>query len=350
MGSRINEYAGIICINLAFSVIMHCFLGGIPLILIAYMTSVSFISILLWCMYILTLYLVIRGNIRQEKWTIPEIIRLFILIIGFLGAKMLGDFVFTKVELFNINMRRTAVLSGAVGFLWGGILIVVLFFVIKKLKAAWNWKRIRVPAVILILIITLYGIFVWIQQNEYLLVTSHYGKQENIDLYYAYRIADGNPWFYAAFVIILWWFMRRLTDPAETSEKIKNNETFSFNSQKSENGKELTVLLSTLNDIEAEIIRDLLKENGIFTVIRDRESGDAMKLYMGNSIFEKEILVNSGEYDRAKKLIEDTSTDAGEEMSEYKELAKQRELKRRTFTVYVLALIVIFVLLALVIK
>lgn len=144
--------------------------------------------------------------------------------------------------------------------------------------------------------------------------------------------------------------MRRLTDPAKTSEKIKNNETFSFNSQKSENGKGLTVLLSTSNDIEAEIIRDLLKENGIFTMIRDRESGDAMKLYMGNSIFEKEILVNSGEYDRAKKLIEDTSTDAGEEMSEYKELAKQRELKRRTFTVYVLALIVIFVLLALVIK
>ena len=98
-----------------------------------------------------------------------------------------------------------------------------------------------------------------------------------------------------------------------------------------------------------QIIKTLFIPNGVWA-IRDRESGDAMKLYMGNSIFEKEILVNSGEYDRAKKLIEDTSTDAGEEMSEYKELAKQRELKRRTFTVYVLALIVIFVLLALVIK
>ena len=37
-------------------------------------------------------------------------------------------------------------------------------------------------------------------------------------------------------------------------------------------------------------------------------------------------------------------------MSEYEELAKQREIKRRTFLVLAAALIIIFVLIALVIK
>ena len=59
---------------------------------------------------------------------------------------------------------------------------------------------------------------------------------------------------------------------------------------------------------------------------------------MGNSIFEKQILVNSGEYDRAKRLIENTYTGTEEDMSEYEDLAKQREIKRRTFLVLAAAL------------
>ncbi len=345
-----KEYMLIWIVNILYIIITSAFLGGGASIDFFHLEGFLWLALPMWIIYTFFQFLALKISDEGIK---KYIVKAVIFTICLILIKIIADFIWGATSWEGQTYRQIAIIEGILPYIYEILLILAAFFALGKKKISWCWKQIRVPGTLLIVSIISYVVFLLNNQFQFSEAAARYSgmfQQEQIDLYFAILIMRGNPWFYAAFAIILWWCMRRLTNPAQTTEKIKNNNTFSFNSKKAENGKELTVLLSTSNDTEAEIIRDLLKENGIFTVIRDRESGDAMRLYMGNSIFEKEILVNRGEYDRAKKLVEDTYTGTEEEISEYEELAEQREIKRRTFIVLVLALIVIFVLLALIIK
>jgi len=173
---------------------------------------------------------------------------------------------------------------------------------------------------------------------------------ESIDLYFAYKITDGNAWFYAAFAIALWWFMRRLTE-VEKEEVVKENKRilpFTFiDNYEAQETEGLVELLAASNDIEVGMLCNLLQENEIPSVVQDKESGAAMKLYLGGSIYEKRILVDKSQYSKAKKLIEEVYSSGGQEMedmAEYEELSRARERQRTIFLAATGGIIVVFVL------
>ena len=350
MANRLKECGLILGLNIFYAIIIYNFLGGVSSISLFYLDSYRWSGLPLWIIYVFMQCAALKLFGEKNR---KYIIHTSIFTVCFMLLKVGIDFIWGEISWKIQAYRQIAIVEGVLPYIYEILLILIVFFVMGKEKISWSWKRIKVPGILLILSIISYILFIFNNQFQYSEAVTHYYAmidREKMDLYFATLIMSGNPWFYAIFAIILWWFMRRLTDPTQDSGKTKKEGTFSFIGQKSQNQKELTALLSTSNDTEAGIIADILKQNGIFTVIRDRESGDVMRLYMGNSIFEKEILVNSGEYDRAKRLIENTYTGTEEDMSEYEDLAKQREIKRRTFLVLAAALIIIFLLLALVIQ
>ncbi len=348
MKSRGKEYAVICGINIFYVLIIYNFLGGVSSISLFYLNSYRWIGLPMWIIYIFVQCLVLKMGCEKNR---KHVIHALILTFCFMLLKLGIDFIWEQIAWKGQTYRQIAIVEGILPYMYEILLVLILFFFLGREKISRIWKRIKVPGILLTLSVTAYIIFIINNFLQYSRVAERYSDLfdlEQIDLYFAMLIMRGNPWFYAAFAIILWWFMRRLTDPAESRQEMKKAGTFHFVQQKTQKEKELTVLISTSNDMEAEMIADILKEKGISTVIRDRESGGAMRIYMGNSIYEKEILVKSQEYEQAKCLVEETYGDMkGEDMPEYEELSEIRRIQKRTFLVLTAAVFIIFVLIAL---
>jgi hypothetical protein len=63
-------------------------------------------------------------------------------------------------------------------------------------------------------------------------------------------------------------------------------------------------LKSAADRIEAELIINLLRNNGIPCFYKDNSAGSYMNLYMGCSVFGQEIFVDDCDYETALKLLE----------------------------------------------
>lgn len=68
-------------------------------------------------------------------------------------------------------------------------------------------------------------------------------------------------------------------------------------------------VLSTDNAISAEMAAGLLQQKEIPCYIKDLETGNYLSIYMGYSVFGKEIYVDKEDYERAKKLLESVASD-----------------------------------------
>lgn len=68
-------------------------------------------------------------------------------------------------------------------------------------------------------------------------------------------------------------------------------------------------LTSTDNTVSANIIKGLLEEKAIPCYTKDLETGNYMNLYMGYSVFGKEIYVDEADYEDAKALLEEIQND-----------------------------------------
>ncbi len=71
----------------------------------------------------------------------------------------------------------------------------------------------------------------------------------------------------------------------------------------------LVKIKSVANNIEAELIMNLLKNNNIQCLKKSREAGDYMNIYMGYSIFGEDIYVNDKDCDAALELLNSLSDD-----------------------------------------
>ena len=348
MKNRGKEYILIWGANIFYAVIVHTALGGGSSIDFFHTEGLLWLALPLWIIYTFLQFL---AFIVSDKEMNKRMMKALIFMACLMLIKISADFIWGATSWEGQTYRQIAIVEGVLPYMYEILLVLILFFFLGREKISRSWKRIKVPGILLTLSVTAYIIFIINNFLQYSRVAERYSDLfdlEQIDLYFAMLIMRGNPWFYAAFAIILWWFMRRLTDPAESRQEMKKAGTFHFVQQKTQKEKELTVLISTSNDMEAEMIADILKEKGISTVIRDRESGGAMRIYMGNSIYEKEILVKSQEYEQAKCLVEETYGDMkGEDMPEYEELSEIRRIQKRTFLVLTAAVFIIFVLIAL---
>lgn len=66
------------------------------------------------------------------------------------------------------------------------------------------------------------------------------------------------------------------------------------------------VLLETVNDnYQLELIKNLLEDEGIQFILKDEGAGGYMRVIAGSSMFSTDILVASGDYTRAKEIIDE---------------------------------------------
>ena len=63
-------------------------------------------------------------------------------------------------------------------------------------------------------------------------------------------------------------------------------------------------LISVENAVHAQMIAGVLEGNGIKCWIRDKESGDYMSVYMGYSVFGKDLYVDEADVKRAEELVD----------------------------------------------
>lgn len=66
----------------------------------------------------------------------------------------------------------------------------------------------------------------------------------------------------------------------------------------------LVKLTNLLNPLESEMLQDLLRQEGIPVLTRDKGSGGYLKIYMGYSMFGEDLYVRQSDYVRAQELIQ----------------------------------------------
>lgn len=66
---------------------------------------------------------------------------------------------------------------------------------------------------------------------------------------------------------------------------------------------ELAIVRTAANNYELGVIQGILEENEIPYMVKERESGNYMKIFMGMSIFGSDVIVAKDNLERAKELL-----------------------------------------------
>ncbi len=69
----------------------------------------------------------------------------------------------------------------------------------------------------------------------------------------------------------------------------------------------LRKLRSVTNEIELGMIKEILEDNNIPYILKDKGSGAYMRIITGSSPFSTEIMVEESEFDKANKILESIS-------------------------------------------
>lgn len=78
----------------------------------------------------------------------------------------------------------------------------------------------------------------------------------------------------------------------------------------------LIKLANLLNPLESEMLQDLLRQEGIPVLTRDKGSGGYLKIYMGYSMYGDDLYVRQSDYARAQELIQTLCQNCDEAIQE----------------------------------
>lgn len=76
-------------------------------------------------------------------------------------------------------------------------------------------------------------------------------------------------------------------------------------SEKENDDFELVLLKTITNNYELELIKNLLENQQIPSIVRDHGIGGYMRVLAGSSIFQTDILVAKSMYEKAKEIIDE---------------------------------------------
>lgn len=88
-------------------------------------------------------------------------------------------------------------------------------------------------------------------------------------------------------------------------------------------------LISVENEVHARMIAGVLEGNSIKCWIRDKESGGYMSIYMGFSVFGKDLYVDEADVDRARELVDGIEAEVGAEGTE--KMAEEEDIPAPPF-------------------
>ena len=223
MENKYKEYGSIIIATLLHGIFTYKCLGSMPHISLDTFKGASIKAFFLWMIYDMVLYLIIEKWIllreKMQKYCI------YAIAFGGISVAIKGgiDFVIGRWGAMLQDVIKIASMVQAVTIFFGIILINVLYFVVAKRKIHFNIKRIRVPVCLIISIVVGYILFVSNYFQQYQEAIQNYNANEeeiwHLNYYIGGKILDANVWFYVAFYIVFWWFMRRLTEKPEQVEE-----------------------------------------------------------------------------------------------------------------------------------
>lgn len=72
-------------------------------------------------------------------------------------------------------------------------------------------------------------------------------------------------------------------------------------------GLDLINLRSTVDEIELNMIKDILKDNGIPYIIKDHGPGGHMRIIGGSSLYGTDVMIDKRDFERANALLESIS-------------------------------------------
>ncbi|MBR2008896.1 MAG: DUF2007 domain-containing protein, partial [Peptococcaceae bacterium] len=82
-----------------------------------------------------------------------------------------------------------------------------------------------------------------------------------------------------------------------------------------ETGK-IVALTNVRTPIEAEMLQDILQQEGIAVMVKEHGSGGYSKIYMGISLFGETLYVNDYDYHRAVELMNAMAQNGAQELED----------------------------------
>lgn len=102
---------------------------------------------------------------------------------------------------------------------------------------------------------------------------------------------------------------------------------------------EIIKLMSTGNKIQAELIVQMLKQNGINCYYKENGAGSYMNISSGFSVFGQEIFINEEDKEKAEELIDIFN----EEEQEKAGLTYSKKI-RKPVLIYIIFIIIMFLI------
>lgn len=219
MKDRYKEYGSVIIATFLHGFFTYEFLGSMPHISLDTFRGTSIKAFFLWLIYSIVLYLVV------QKWMLngEKLVKycLFSLIFGVISAVLKGfiDLGIGRMGAFFKDVIKIACMVQVTTIFFGIFLMYILFIWVAKRKVCFELKRMKAPICGLLVVLICYGTIIanYLYQNQKIIQDYQLSEEEvwKLNYYLGSKIMDSNVWFYVAFYIIFWWFMRRLTEKTE---------------------------------------------------------------------------------------------------------------------------------------
>lgn len=210
--NRAVKTAGIVFLaTLIHGIITLTYLSGIPYVSIRYIDSRNICAVTIWFFLTAIFYLVMSKLVIRNKNKIKPY--LFAVLFGVICIflKALLDFFCLKAGFLFERFIATTLLDEITTFVFGIVVMCLLFLVIGKRKLQRNWKEAKYPATAVIALVVVY-IYKWIANLHefYSTVKSYEAVGQglvNLDHYFALEISKFNVLIYVVFYTLFWWLL-----------------------------------------------------------------------------------------------------------------------------------------------
>lgn len=218
MDSSMKEYGFVLGLNIIFGMVTVTFLGGMPYIPLNPMSYGTVAAFVMWFIYgvilceITVVFVCKLSGLKYLRWSV-----LFGVVVAFI--KTFGDFLVGKIFPQSISMKGAAIKDEIVTTLFLLLLVSFLLFVVAKKKI--KLKNIKIPKsfYLIIVMVVLYVAFVvnYYTQNRLAIEKFEATTKEiqNLDFHFAFKILNGNVWFFIILITAYWISVRQITKEFE---------------------------------------------------------------------------------------------------------------------------------------
>lgn len=215
------EYMCMICVTVLHGILTYCKLGSMPYIALEFINKVSITAFCIWAIYGAIVFMIAQKWVAKEK---RKICIAQAIVFGICIAILKGgiDFITARLTTGIQSSMIVVVIDGVVTFLFGIVLMSLAVCTFAKQRKLGPLDKIKielsVTAGVIALYIIMVGAFFWQNAQAIKKFSASAEEIQNLDFYFAVKIADGNVCFYVLFYIVFWHLLRKATQVNRKAE------------------------------------------------------------------------------------------------------------------------------------